>query len=204
MSATIPSDDDGVDQKRRRFLTTATSVMGGAGVAIAAIPFLSSFQPSERAKAIGAPIEVDISKLEPGQRIIEKWQGKPVWVVRRSAEGLAALDGIAGELSDPASKVDQQPDYARNVHRSIQAEYFVVVGLCTHFGCSPLYLPFGEYSDSVKDQDGGFFCPCHGSRFDLAGRVYKGKPAPTNLVVPPYQFLAETLLLIGDDKKQDA
>lgn len=195
-------DDKGVDKKRRRFLTTATSVVGGTGVAFTAVPFLSSWQPSAKAKAIGAPIEIDISKLEPGQRIIEKWQGKPVWVLRRGAKTVDTLSGLADQLGDPDSEVDQQPDYARNVHRSIQPEYLIVVGICTHFGCSPLYLPFGAYDDRVNDKQGGFFCPCHGSRFDMAGRVYKGVPAPTNMVVPPHQYLSETVVLIGDDEKR--
>lgn len=194
----------GVDKNRRRFLSAATTVMGGVGIGFASVPFFSSFQPSAKAKAIGAPIEMDISKLEPGQRIIGKWQGKPVWIVRRSDAVVTALEGLNELLRDPDSKEPQQPDYARNTYRSIKQEYLVVVGVCTHFGCSPLYLPVGEYNAEVKDNKGGFFCPCHGSRFDMAGRVYQGVPAPTNLVVPPHQFLSGSRLLIGADDVQES
>ncbi len=193
--------DTNVDEKRRRFLTQTTSVVGGVGVLLAAVPFASSFQPSERAKAVGAPVEVDISKLEEGQRIIEKWRGKPVWIVRRSAAVLEALEGLDDALRDPASEKEQQPEYAKNIYRSIRPEVLVVVGLCTHLGCSPLYVTDGGEYDLGEDWHGGFFCPCHGSRFDMAGRVYSGVPAPSNMVVPPHKFISETRVIIGEDEE---
>lgn len=195
-------DQKQVNKTRRRFLSAATTVMGGVGIGFTSVPFFSSFQPSAKAKAMGAPIEMDISKLEPGQRIVGKWQGRPVWILRRTQGAVGALQGLNDSLRDPDSSESQQPDYARNAYRSIKQEYFVVLGVCTHFGCSPLYLPVGQYNAEVGDDKGGFFCPCHGSRFDLAGRVYKSVPAPTNLVVPPYRFLSDTRLLIGADDKQ--
>lgn len=188
-----------VDLKRRRLLTTATTVVGSAGLVMAAVPFLAAFQPSAKAKAIGAPIEMDVSKLKPGQRIIGKWQGKPVWVVHRTKEAIDNLGALNQRLRDPDSREQQQPSYARNLHRSIKPDLFVVIGLCTHFGCSPQHLPYGEFNSEVKDREGGFFCSCHGSRFDMAGRVYKGVPAPTNLVVPPHRFLSDARVTIGDD-----
>lgn len=190
---------EGVDLKRRRFLTVATTAVGGAGVAIAAIPFLSSFQPSERARAVGGPVEVDISKLEPGQRIIEMWRGKPVWILRRDDATIEALKTLDAELADPQSNVEQQPPYAKNEYRSIRPEVLVVVGMCTHLGCSPNFMPPGANEMGVQWK-GGFLCPCHGSRFDLAGRVYKNVPAPVNLTIPPYRFLSDTRLLIGVDQ----
>lgn len=186
---------------RRRFLTASTSVVGAIGVAAAAIPFLSSLQPSERAKAIGAPVEVDIGALQPGQKVTAQWRGKPVWVVRRTPEALKELEQHDAELRDSASEKSHQPDYARNGYRSRKPEYLVVVGICTHLGCSPTYLAPGEASDLGPTWKGGFFCPCHGSRFDLAGRVYTGVPAPMNLEIPPYEFLSDTLLLIGADER---
>ncbi|MFK8067654.1 MAG: ubiquinol-cytochrome c reductase iron-sulfur subunit [Gammaproteobacteria bacterium] len=192
--------EDEVDVERRRFLITTTAGVGTVGAIAAAVPFVSSFQPSERAKAVGAPIEIDISKLEPGQRVIEKWRGKPVWVVRRSKETLEALKGMSDLLADPDSvDIGQQPEYAQNASRASNSEYLVVLGICTHLGCSPTYLPEGTPHTLGPDWQGGFFCPCHGSKFDLAGRVYKSVPAPKNLLVPPYQFLSETLLLVGQD-----
>ena len=192
--------DNAVDTGRRRFLTGTASVLGGIGACFAAVPFIASFQPSEKAKAIGAPVEVDISKLEPGQRIIQKWRGKPVWIVRRTPEMIEALKKpIAGQLRDPESKESEQPKYAQNELRSKNPEILILVGICTHLGCSPNFLPSPDSPGVGENWRGGFFCPCHGSKFDLAGRVFVGVPAPTNLVVPPYKFLTDTRILIGED-----
>jgi len=188
-----------VDLRRRRFLTGAATVVGGAGVAAAMVPFISSFQPSAKAQAAGAPVEVDISRLAPGQMITVEWRGKPVYILRRTEANLASLKGHEGTLRDPESKIEQQPDYARNEYRSLKPEIFVAVGICTHLGCAPTFRPEVAPADLGADWQGGFFCPCHGSRFDLAGRVYKGVPAPTNLEVPPYSFVSDTTLLIGSD-----
>jgi ubiquinol-cytochrome c reductase iron-sulfur subunit len=189
---------DGVDPKRRRFLTAATSVVGGAGLVAVAWPFISSMQPSARAQAAGAPVEVSIAKMEPGQMIREEWRGKPVWIVRRTERMLESLDKVEPRLRDPKSKVEsQQPDFAQNQYRSLKPEYLMLIGICTHLGCSPTYRPEVSPPDLGEDWLGGFFCPCHGSRFDLAGRVYKNVPAPTNLVVPPYRFLSDTRILVG-------
>jgi len=185
---------------RRNFLTAATTVVGAVGAAFAAVPFIASFQPSARTKAVGAPVEIDISKLETGQRVTAKWRGNPIWVVRRSDEALAQLSSLTGELADPGSEQEQQPDYARNEYRSIQPEILVLIGICTHLGCSPTYAPADADHGLGADWKGGFFCPCHGSKFDLSGRVYKGFPAPSNLVVPPYQFLSDNLILVGKDQ----
>ncbi len=191
--------NEGADRSRRRFLTVAATVVGGVGVGFAAIPFLASWKPSAKAQAIGAPVEADISKLEPGQRITVQWRGKPVWIVRRTQEALDALTELDSQVRDPASEVPQQPPYATNAHRSIKPEFLVLVGLCTHLGCSPSFRPevAGELGSDWK---GGFFCPCHGSRFDMAGRVYAGVPAPTNLEVPPHSYLTATSILIGVDQ----
>jgi ubiquinol-cytochrome c reductase iron-sulfur subunit len=191
-----------VDRGKRRFLIAASSAMGGvAGVAMA-VPFVLSMNPSARARAAGAPVEVDIAQIEPGMMITVEWRGKPVWIVNRTPEMLARLPKIDSELSDPKSKVDQQPPYAKNEDRSIKPEYLVVVGICTHLGCSPTpKLVAGADSGLGSDWPGGFFCPCHGSKFDLAGRVFKGVPAPINLLVPPYAYLNNTRLIIGTDKK---
>lgn len=191
--------DGGIDKKRRHFLTAAATVVGGAGVLATAIPFVSTLSPSAKTKAVGGPIEVDISGLKLGERMVEKWRGKPVWILRRSEESLADLSGMTDILRDPESEVEQQPEYAKNEHRSVNPEYLVVIGLCTHLGCSPNYLARNEANDFGADWKGGFFCPCHGSKFDLAGRVYKGVPAPANLVVPKYQFISKSKILIGDD-----
>ena len=187
-----------IDLHRRRFLTTAATVVGGVGVAATTIPFISTMTPSAKTKAIGAPIEVDISDLKPGELKRVKWQGKPVWILNRSQQALSDLSVLDSEVRDPGSEVNQQPTYAKNEHRSIKPEYLVVIGLCTHLGCSPNYFP-ADAEGLGPEWKGGFFCPCHGSRFDLAGRVYKGVPAPANLVVPPYKFLSDTRILIGDD-----
>ena len=190
-----------VDNSRRNWLITSCAV-GGAGAAAVAVPFVSSFSPSERAKAAGASIEVDITAIPPGQKITVEWRGKPVWIMRRTPEMLAALPSLNGQLADPDSQRDQQPDYARNPARSIQPELLVVTAICTHLGCSPNMVAEGSGNPSVPtDWKGGFFCPCHGSTFDLAGRVFKNKPAPTNLEVPPHQYLSATRVLIGEDGK---
>jgi len=187
------------DDGRRRMLQL-TAVAAGAGVAATAIPFVSSFSPSERARAMGASVEVDIGDIGPGEMKTVEWRGKPVWIMRRTPEMLAALPTQDDGLADPASRKDQQPDYARNPQRSIRPEVFVAVGICTHLGCSPTPLPAGTSNPSVGgDWAGGFFCPCHGSTFDLAGRVFKSKPAPTNLEVPPHKYVADGKLLIGED-----
>lgn len=193
-----------VDHKRRRLLTIATSGVGLAGIVGLTVPFVGSMSPSEKAKAAGAPIEVDISKLESGQQIIVKWRGKPVWVIHRPQESLAALADLNDKLLDPDSKNRQQPDYAQNIHRSIKQEILVLVGICTHLGCSPKYQPEVGAVSFDDDWKGGFLCACHGSKFDLAGRVYSGVPAPSNLVVPPHHYLSDKVLLIGEDEKVGA
>ena len=192
---------DGINSQRRRFLTTTASVVGGAGAVAASVPFVSTLTPSARAKAIGAPVEADIGDLEVGERKIVKWRGKPVWILRRDASAIDDLTGLDEVVKDPLSKTEQQPFYARNEYRSQRPEYLIVLGICTHLGCSPVYARKGEGEahNLGADWQGGFFCPCHGSRFDLAGRVYKGVPAPSNLVVPPHQYLSDTRVLIGDD-----
>jgi len=194
---------DNIDKSKRRFLTAATSVVGAVGVGAVAVPFISSWMPSARAQAAGAPVEADFSKLQPGGRVVVEWRGKPVWIVRRNEETLKNLDKLAASnvLLDPDSKnTDQQPDYAADKYRAQKPEYSVLIGICTHLGCSPTYLPLGKANNLGKDWLGGFFCPCHGSKFDLAGRVYSGVPAPSNLVVPPYKYLSETVVIIGVDK----
>jgi ubiquinol-cytochrome c reductase iron-sulfur subunit len=190
---------DGVDLKKRRILTAATSVVGAVGAGYVIYPFLASWSPSEKAKAAGAPVEADISKVEPGQLIRVKWRGKPVWVVRRTEKNVADLPKLDPRLADPDSDMPQQPEYCKNGTRSRKPEFLVAVGICTHLGCSPTYRPDIAPADLGPEWLGGFFCPCHGSRFDLAGRVYSGVPAPTNLVIPPYQFLSDTRILVGDD-----
>ena len=191
-----------VDVDKRRFLTNATTVVGGIGAIAVAIPFISSLSPSAKAQAAGAPVAVDISKLAIGQMITAEWRGKPVWVLRRSEETLATLPTLVSELRDPDSdNTDQQPDYCKNPGRSIRDDILVVVGICTHLGCSPTHRPELAPEDLGSDWKGGFFCPCHGSTFDLAGRVYSGVSAPTNLVVPPYHYLSENQLLIGEDSQ---
>jgi len=165
-----------------------------------AIPFVSSMSPSARAKAAGAPVEVDISLLEPGQRVIVEWRGKPVWVVKRTQELLDSLEKVADNLRDIESDKSDQPEYAKNIHRSIKPEILVMVGICTHLGCSPTFRPDVAAADlGGAEWLGGFFCPCHGSKFDMSGRVYKGVPAPTNLEVPPHQYLSDSKILVGDD-----
>lgn len=194
--------NEGVDKGRRRFLVAATTVVGGVGAAAVAVPFVTSMMPSARAKAAGAPVEIDISAVEPGQRITAEWRGKPIWVVRRTESQLADLPSLDGNLRDPASEVaEQQPSYAQNPTRSIKPEFAVLVGICTHLGCSPTYRPELAPADLGADWKGGFFCPCHGSTFDLAGRVFQAVPAPTNLVVPPHRYISDTRILIGEDQE---
>lgn len=197
--------DDRVDKGRRRFLTAATTGVGLVGGAFAATPFILSMTPSERAKAAGAPVEIDISKLEPGQMIREEWRGKPVWVLNRTQDMLDKLPAIQDLLADPASANSSQPEYAVNEWRSLKPEILVLVGICTHLGCAPVEnFAVGPASGLGDDWPGGFFCPCHGSKFDLAGRVYKGVPAPDNLAVPPYKFINDTLILVGEDGGAEA
>jgi len=194
------STDNVVDTKRRRFLVNSTSVIAAVGAGFVAVPFLSSWMPSERAKNAGAPVEVDIGKMQEGQLLIVEWQSKPVWVVKRSAKTLADLVSLDDKLSDPNSdELDQQPEYAKNADRSIKPEISVLVGICTHLGCSPTFRPEIGAVDLGADWLGGFFCPCHSSKFDLAGRVYKGVPAPTNLVVPPHRYASDSVIVIGVD-----
>ncbi|MBZ0069059.1 MAG: ubiquinol-cytochrome c reductase iron-sulfur subunit [Thiobacillus sp.] len=191
-----------VDTSKRKFLIAATSAVGGVAAAGVAVPLVMSMLPSARAKAAGAPVEVDISKVEPGMLLTVEWRGKPVWVVNRTKEMLDGLSKIDSQLTDPNSEQPQQPEYCKNATRSIKPEYLVAVGICTHLGCSPSEkLKLGADSGLGADWPGGFFCPCHGSRFDLAARVFKNVPAPTNLVIPPHQYLSDTRLLIGVDTK---
>jgi len=191
------SEDTGLS--RRRFLAVATSVTGAVGAGFAAVPFISSWQPSARARALGAPVEVDISKLEDGQLMKVTWRGKPISILRRSSGMLERMENSAVELSDPDSEVEQQPPYARNDMRSIKQDVLVIVSSCTHLGCVPTSRFEVAPADLGSDWVGGFFCPCHGSKFDLAGRVFAGVPAPTNLVVPPYRYLDDNTLVIGED-----
>jgi ubiquinol-cytochrome c reductase iron-sulfur subunit len=198
------SEDRNINNKKRRFLIGATTVVGGIGAAAAAVPFGMSFWPSERAKAAGAPVEQDISKLEPGQQIRVEWRGKVVWIINRTPTMLATLPKLDDRVADPKSDVDHQPAYAKNENRSRKPEIFVAVGICTHLGCSPTFRPEVAPADLGPDWLGGFFCPCHQSKFDLAGRVYKGVPAPTNLIIPPYRFLTDTMIVIGEDETKKA
>ncbi|AJP48275.1 ubiquinol-cytochrome C reductase [Rugosibacter aromaticivorans] len=195
------SNDGKVDCNRRRLLV-ATATIGGLGGVAAAVPFVTSMMPSERAKAAGAPVEVDISKLAPGQMMTVEWRGKPVWIINRTQAQLASLKVTDAKVSDPHSEKNQQPDYCKNETRSIKPEILVAVGICTHLGCSPSEkFKTGAESGVDADWPGGFVCPCHGSTFDLAGRVYKNKPAPDNLEVPRHMYLGDTRIVIGEDKK---
>jgi ubiquinol-cytochrome c reductase iron-sulfur subunit len=189
----------GVDNKRRRVLVAATSVVGAVGIGYVAVPFIASMNPSAKARAAGAPVEADIGKLEPGAMLRVKWRGKPVWVVHRTEEMLASLPELDPVLADPTSAASIQPAYAQNATRSIKPQYLVAVGICTHLGCSPTYRPEVAPADMGPEWKGGFFCPCHGSRFDLAGRVYAGVPAPTNLEIPKHTFISDTVILVGED-----
>jgi ubiquinol-cytochrome c reductase iron-sulfur subunit len=195
--------DKELDQGKRRFLIAATGVAGGIAGAATAVPFVASMLPSERAKAAGAPVEADIGNLAPGEMTRVEWRGKPVWIVRRTKEMLESVVQNDGKVADPKSvrNKDLTPDYARNEYRSIKPEYLVVVGICSHLGCSPVDKFKAQAEAFEADWKGGFYCPCHGSLFDLAGRVYKNKPAPDNLAVPPHTFLSDTKILIGEDRK---
>jgi ubiquinol-cytochrome c reductase iron-sulfur subunit len=195
--------DTPTDASKRTWLIVS-GCAGAAGAAFTAVPFVSSFQPSERAKAAGAPVEADISALAPGEKMTVAWRGKPVWILRRTPEMLASLNKTEGEVADPKSerKAYPTPEYALNQHRSIKPEYFVTVGICTHLGCSPSdRFQTGAQPSLPDDWQGGFLCPCHGSTFDFAGRVFKNKPAPDNLEVPQHMYLSDKRLLIGEDKK---
>ncbi|GAA6183486.1 MULTISPECIES: ubiquinol-cytochrome c reductase iron-sulfur subunit [Aliiglaciecola] len=193
------NDNQPQDNPRRRFLTVATSVVGAAGVAGVAVPFIGSWNPSERAKAAGADVQIDIGKIQPGQMIRVIWRSKPVWVVRRTPELLASLAKHEDILKDPDSEQEQQPAFAKNRYRSLKEEYLILVGICTHLGCSPQHLADGAFAEYVEGVDEGFFCPCHGSKFDMAGRVFDGVPAPLNLVVPPYQYVDDNTVIIGSE-----
>ena len=185
---------------RRRFLTLATAVVGGVGAVGVAVPFIKSWNPSEKAKAAGAPVEYDVSKMMPGQLVRVQWRGKPVYVVRRTKELLASLEGSHNDqLKDPDSAEPQQPEYATNSYRSLKPEYLVALGVCTHLGCAPTYRA-GDFNEIVEGVNNGFYCPCHGSKFDMAGRVFQNVPAPTNFVIPPHMFSGESTLVIGVDK----
>jgi ubiquinol-cytochrome c reductase iron-sulfur subunit len=199
MSAIVKDD---VDDKRRRLLLIATSAAGGAVAVGVAAPFLASWFPSARALAAGAPVEFDIARMEPGQQVTIEWRGKPVWILSRTKEMLDNLSNHDAALADPESKEEQQPEYIKGPTRSIKPEVFVAVGVCTHLGCSPtLKKEIGAASDMGADWPGGYYCPCHNSRFDLSARVFKGSPAPKNLVIPPYHYTSDTVVVIGEDKK---
>lgn len=191
-------DNQEINQGRRRFLTLATAGAGGLAAAGVAAPLVASFFPSEKAKAAGAAVEIDISKIESGQMLTAGWRGKPIWVVNRTEQQLKDLPTLDGNLVDPKSETEQQPANCQNDVRSIKPQIWVAVGICTHLGCSPTYRPDLAPADLGADWKGGFFCPCHGSKFDMAGRVYKGVPAPTNLVIPPYKYLNDTTILVGE------
>ncbi|MEH6591709.1 MAG: ubiquinol-cytochrome c reductase iron-sulfur subunit [Halioglobus sp.] len=193
---------DGVNAGRRRFLTAATSAVGVAGAVGIAVPFVGSWNPSAKAKAAGAPVKADISKIEPGQMIVVEWRGKPVYVVNRTESQLDSLPALNGELKDPDSAISKQPAYIEGVARALRPKLLVVVGLCTHLGCAPKFRPEVGAVDLGGDSwQGGFFCPCHGSKFDLSGRVYAGVPASSNLEVPPYSFDGDNVLVIGVDSE---
>jgi ubiquinol-cytochrome c reductase iron-sulfur subunit len=185
--------------KTRRNLVVATSVAGGVAGVAAAVPFVASMLPSERARAAGAPVETDISRLAPGELAVIEWRGKPVWIIRRTKEMIESLKTVTPRLTDPGSKSSEQPKYAENEHRSAKPELMVMEGVCTHLGCSPQLKSADAKAEMGADWVGGFYCPCHGSKFDYAGRVFRGAPAPTNLRVPPYTFASDNTLVIGED-----
>ncbi len=191
---------EGVDLRKRRFLTASTAVVGAVGAGFATVPFISNWSPSERAKAAGAPEEANVAGLEIGGLLRVKWRGKVCWVVHRSQQMIDDLASLDGDLSDPkSSNTTQQPEYCQNSNRAIKDKYFVAVGICTHLGCSPTYRPEVAPADLGPDWKGGFYCACHGSKFDLAGRVYSGSPAPTNLEIPPHSYISDDVILIGVD-----
>ena len=193
--------DQEVDKGKRGFLIGATGVVGGIAAAATAVPFAGSMLPSERAKAAGAPVEADIANLAPGDMQIVEWRGKPVWILNRTKEMLEGITKSDSKVSDPKSSEPLQPEYAKNPYRSIKPEIAVIEGVCSHLGCSPQYKSVESKADMGQDWTGGFFCPCHGSKFDFAGRVFKGSPAPVNLKVPPYKFVGDAKIIIGDDSK---
>ncbi|WP_438455201.1 ubiquinol-cytochrome c reductase iron-sulfur subunit [Vreelandella venusta] len=195
--------DNGVNKGRRRFLVGATSVVGAVGAVGVAVPFVASWQPSAKARAAGAPVQADISKLEPGQRMTVEWRGRPIWIINRTPEMIERTEALgADSLADPDSEVPQQPAYIQGGLRSIKPEIGVLIGICTHLGCSPLFRPEPNAEGvGVENWPGGFFCPCHGSRFDLAGRVFNNVPAPTNLEVPPYRFENDDIIVVGEDEE---
>ena len=192
-------DNHEINQGRRRFLVLTTAGAGGLAAAGVAAPFVASWFPSEKAKAAGAPIEIDVSKIESGQMLTAEWQGKPIWVVNRTDQQIKDLKGLDGVLTDPNSEVNHQPEDCKNETRSIKPNVLVAIGICTHLGCSPTYRPDIAPADLGAEWKGGFFCPCHGSKFDIAGRVYAGAPAPTNLVIPPHKYLSDTTIQVGDE-----
>jgi len=197
------NDDDDVDHQKRRVLTAAATVVGGIGVAYVATPFILSMDPSAKAQAAGAPIDVDISKLQYGQLMTVEWRGKPIWILRRNEEMLNRIEDVSDQVRDPESEeLSQQPHYAKNKFRAVNPEFMIMIGLCTHLGCAPTFRPELAPDDLGAQWQGGFFCPCHGSTYDLAGRVYLGKPAPSNLVVPPYRYVTNTRILIGVDPER--
>lgn len=193
-----------VDLSRRNFLTAATVATGAVGAAFTLVPFIASWKPSERARALGAPLEIDLSKLEPGQMVTQSWRKQPIYVVRRTPEAVAKLDDLDASLKDPKSELSAQPEYAKNIQRSLKPEVLVVYAACTHLGCLPKQY-FTQADPAMgADWPGGFFCPCHGSRFDLAGRVFNGSPASANLGIPPHSFKSDSMLVIGVDATQGA
>ncbi|MEH6639152.1 MAG: ubiquinol-cytochrome c reductase iron-sulfur subunit [Porticoccaceae bacterium] len=199
--------NEGVNLTRRRVLTGATCVVGAVGVVGAAVPFVGSWQPNAKAKAAGAPVKVDIGKIRPGEMITEAWRGRPVYILRRTQEALAMLSKAEDRLLDPQSEEPQQPTYVDPKNRAIKEEYLILVGLCTHLGCAPTYRPEVGATDLNRTGEewlGGFFCACHGSRFDLAGRVFKGVPAPLNLVVPPHSYESDSVVVVGIDEGESA
>jgi ubiquinol-cytochrome c reductase iron-sulfur subunit len=201
MADNVVVADEAVDLSRRKFLTNATIATGAVGAVFVAVPFVESWTPSERARALGAPTDLDITKVDPGQMTIITWRRQPIYVVRRTPEMVGHLQGHDGDLKDPTSQDSKQPDYAKNVQRSRTAEYLVLIGTCTHLGCLPKQRFEAASAEMGPTWPGGYFCPCHGSRFDLAGRVFKGSPASVNLVVPPYEYPNEKTLRVGADEK---
>ena len=191
--------EQGVDKSKRRVLIAATTAVGAVGAGFVAVPFITYWNPSAKARAAGAPVEADIRSLEPGALLRIKWRGKPVWVVKRTEAMLAALPTLNALLIDPTSQASKQPSYCQNENRSLKPQYFVAIGICTHLGCSPEYRPQVAPDDLGPEWKGGFFCACHGSRFDLAGRVLKGSPAPINLEIPKYKFVSDSVILVGED-----
>ncbi len=192
------NEEEVIDAARRCFLRRATTVVGGIGAAAAAVPFISYWLPSADTEAAAAPVKVDISMLEPKQQLTVPWRGQPIWIIRRTPDMLAGLPELNSQLRDPDSLEDQQPIYAKNIHRSIKPDYYIAIGVCTHLGCIPNYRP--DIGGISPDWLGGFYCPCHGSRYDLAGRVYKGVPAPLNLKIPRHMYLSEKEIMIGEDQ----